>query len=154
MGELALSTTDRDLDSDLMAFFEKLVDLVASDDHIVFFGFEAELHGLGLLAGGFVFALLSLLLLIHVFAKIEDLGHGRIGGRADFNQVEASLMRELKCLVHGHNPELYALIVDHLDLGGAYLVVESKSLVGVSQILVRGRVLAAPSQQNNPNTLG
>jgi len=125
IGQGLLSAPKCEFDFDDVALFEEFVDLLGLEFHVVGSGFEADSYRLSFGFLGFGALLLLPLLSVHIFTIIHDLGNGRGDIRADFDEVQALLLGQFHGIRGLDDPELFAVLIDDLELRQAYLVVDS-----------------------------
>jgi hypothetical protein len=89
---------------------EIVIMLVNRRTKLDFFDFNNDLLFLGLVR--------AFLLLVQVFAKVNDFAHGRLSRRCDFNQIQAALTRNSQRFVRRHDADL-AFLVNYTNFFGA-----------------------------------
>lgn len=90
-----LATAELELDAHLVTFREEVFGVGDLDEVVMRVDPDAELHLLHLAALMMLMSLLLVLLLdVLVFAVVDDLAHGRIGIRSNFDQVQSTLFRD------------------------------------------------------------
>src|SRR5215831_18509353 len=126
MGELATTEPQRDLH--LVAIFEEALDgahlhvvivIIDAGPHLDLFDFDDLLALAGF--GGL------LLLLVFVFAVIEDLGHGRGGVRRYLDEVETGIDRAGQGISHGDDTKVLAGLVNQADFAGADIFIHPRT---------------------------
>ena len=94
---------------------KEALDLLTSGDHDVFVIVGVTLRMA--LWSTLLALLIGLLLgLIFIAADVEEFGHGRIGARADLDQVESNLLRLFEGFARIHYAQIFAIFVDHPHL--------------------------------------
>src|SRR5262249_37599265 len=126
MGELATTEPQRDLH--LVAIFEEALDgahlhvvivIIDAGPHLDLFDFD-DLLALARFGG-------LLLLLVFVFAVIEDLGHGRRGVRRYLDEVETGIDRAGQGISHGDDTKVLAGMVNQADFAGADIFIHPRT---------------------------
>src|SRR5690348_49104 len=108
-----LATTEADIDLDLVAFLEEPHHVAQLDVVVADVRGRAELQFLDLDLLGLLALRRSLLLLLELeLAEIHDPADGRLGGRLDFDQIQARVLGHRQCLVALEDPNLLAIGAD------------------------------------------
>jgi len=69
-----------------------------------------------------------LLLLVFVFAKIEDLGDGRIGIRGNFAEIEAGFFSQTQRFADRDNTAVFASGIDQADVRDVDLKIDPRTI--------------------------
>ena len=142
--------TEEDGHFDTMSLAEKGPDVADLEVDVVATGLRADLHFLQQGRGRLLARFLRLLLLrVPVLAVVHDAAHRRIGTGRDLDQVELLLLRDAQRVGRQHDPELRAVGVDHADLAGADVVVDSRLLFDLSYATPPGRRASPATRATN-----